>query len=69
MLPILYFNIQPFGRHNLSEEASLDKDGSESVLEVTNKQNDEDSETASFTDEKVPFFITVFPFSIEGHAL
>ena len=47
----------------------MDKDGSESVLEVTNEQNDEDSETASFTDEKVPFFIAVFPFSIEGHAL
>ena len=47
----------------------MDKDGIKSILEVTNEQNDEDSETASFTDEKVPFFIAVFPFSIEGHAL
>ncbi|EEF47506.1 uncharacterized protein LOC8278411 [Ricinus communis] len=52
--PVLSVNIQPFERDStsLSKEASLDKDGSESVSEVTN-ENDEESEIASFTDDDV----------------
>ncbi|KAF2325756.1 hypothetical protein GH714_035798 [Hevea brasiliensis] len=53
--PVLYGNIQPFDRDNSSssKEVSLDKDGSESVSEVTNEGNDEESEIASFTDDDV----------------
>ncbi|KAJ4844886.1 hypothetical protein Tsubulata_016458 [Turnera subulata] len=55
MQPILYVNILPFDRdHNgLSKQASLDKDGSETVSEVTNEGNEEECEIASFTDDDV----------------
>uniref|UniRef100_A0A2P2JZB1 Uncharacterized protein MANES_13G017200 n=1 Tax=Rhizophora mucronata TaxID=61149 RepID=A0A2P2JZB1_RHIMU len=51
--PVLYVLIQPFDRDNssLSKEVLLEKDGSESVSEVTNERNDEESEIDSFTDD------------------
>ncbi|KDP26777.1 hypothetical protein JCGZ_17935 [Jatropha curcas] len=49
---VLYINIQPFDvDKSLSKEVSLD--GSESVSEVTNEGNDEETEIASFTDDDV----------------
>ncbi|CAN0896161.1 hypothetical protein LINGRAHAP2_LOCUS18311 [Linum grandiflorum] len=52
--PMLYVSIQPFEKDgsntSLSKEASLDKDASESVSEVT---NDYEEEIASFTDDDV----------------
>ncbi|OMP00224.1 hypothetical protein COLO4_12824 [Corchorus olitorius] len=56
---VLHLNIQPFDKDSsgsstkgsLSKEASLDKDGSESVSESINEANDEESEIASFTDD------------------
>ncbi|CAK7327392.1 unnamed protein product [Dovyalis caffra] len=50
---VLYVNIQPFDRDksSLSKEVSLDKDGSETVSEVTNEGNDGEIEIASFTDD------------------
>lgn len=50
---VLCVNIQPFDRDkaSLSKEVSLDKDGSETVSEVTNERNNEESEIASFTDD------------------
>ncbi|KAF2286517.1 hypothetical protein GH714_017486 [Hevea brasiliensis] len=53
--PVLYANIRPFDRDNssLSQEVSLDNDGSESFSEVTNEGNDEESEIASFTDDDI----------------
>ncbi|KAF2292867.1 hypothetical protein GH714_029517 [Hevea brasiliensis] len=63
--PVLYVNIQPFDRDNSSssKEVSLDKDGSESVSEVTNEGNDEESEIASFTDDDVD---DIFPHIHQG---
>ncbi|GMJ09679.1 hypothetical protein HRI_004637100 [Hibiscus trionum] len=57
--PVLYLNIQPFDKDgsssstkgSLSKEASLDKDGSESVSESINEGNDEETEIAYFTDD------------------
>ncbi|KAJ6721624.1 NUCLEAR PORE COMPLEX PROTEIN NUP205 [Salix viminalis] len=54
MVPaVLYVNIQQFDRDrsSLSKQVSLDKDGSETVSEVTNEGNDDEVEIASFTDE------------------
>ncbi|KAJ6313095.1 hypothetical protein OIU77_014581 [Salix suchowensis] len=54
MVPaLLYVNIQQFDRDrsSLSKQVSLDKDGSETVSEVTNEGNDDEVEIASFTDE------------------
>lgn len=53
--PVLYVNILPFDQDQyvLSKETSLDKDGSETVSEVTNEGNDEENEIASFTDDDV----------------
>ncbi|XP_050208485.1 uncharacterized protein LOC126657762 [Mercurialis annua] len=52
---VLYVNIQQFERHNvsLSKEVSLDRDGSESVSEVTYDGNDDEREIASFTDDDI----------------
>ncbi|XVF85220.1 hypothetical protein PTKIN_Ptkin17bG0100400 [Pterospermum kingtungense] len=57
--PVLYLNIQPFDKDSssssikgsLSNEVSLDKDGSESVSELINEGNDKELEIASFTDD------------------
>ncbi|XVE74808.1 hypothetical protein DITRI_Ditri12bG0048100 [Diplodiscus trichospermus] len=57
--PVLYLSIQPFDKDSsssstkgsLSKEVSLEKDGSESVPELINEGNDEESEIASFTDD------------------
>ncbi|KAJ6719279.1 NUCLEAR PORE COMPLEX PROTEIN NUP205 [Salix purpurea] len=54
MVPaVLYVNIQQFDRDrsSLSKQVSLDKDGSETVSEVTNEGNDDEVEIASFTDD------------------
>ncbi|KAJ6898412.1 hypothetical protein NC652_025048 [Populus alba x Populus x berolinensis] len=54
MVPaVLFVNIQPFDRDrsSLSKQVSLDKDGSETVSEVTNEGNDDEVEIASFTDD------------------
>ncbi|XP_038713804.1 uncharacterized protein LOC120007566 [Tripterygium wilfordii] len=57
--PSLYITFQSFDRDSscsspkssLSKEASLDKDGSESVSEVTKEVIDDGSEIAAFTDD------------------
>ncbi|XP_008783793.2 uncharacterized protein LOC103702930 [Phoenix dactylifera] len=59
--PLLYVKIQPFGKDNrssssresLSKEASLDKDGKESVSALMNEEYAEEAEIASFTDDDI----------------
>ncbi|KAJ8758874.1 hypothetical protein K2173_002653 [Erythroxylum novogranatense] len=53
--PVLYINIRPLDseKSTLSKGVSLEKDGSESVSEVTN----EDSEIASFTDDDSSYVV------------
>lgn len=59
--PILFVKIQPIDKDSsnsspkggLSKEVSIDKDGQDYVSELTNEENDDESEIASFTDDDV----------------
>lgn len=59
--PVLFLKIQPIDKISsnsspkisLSKEASAEKDGQESVSELMNEENDDESEIASFTDDDV----------------